>query len=84
MDKALSEWFRKVRNANIPVTSPFLQEKARYFAAQLGCENFKASNGFLDRFKERRGITSQNVCDEEKCIDTDTVETWSKCLPDIC
>ena len=77
LNKALSEWFRKVQARNIPVSGPLLQEKAQYFAEQLGRENFKASNGFLDKFKERHGITGQAVCGEEKNIDPGIVETWS-------
>ncbi|XP_068671000.1 tigger transposable element-derived protein 6-like [Montipora foliosa] len=84
LDKALSEWFCKVRAMNIPVSGPLLQEKAQYFAEHLGHENFKASNGFLDKFKERHGITGQAVCGEEKSVDPGIVETWSERLPDIC
>ena len=53
LNKALSQWFRTIRTSNVPLSGPLLQEKARYFAEQLGYENFKASNG-------------QNVCGEEK------------------
>jgi len=84
LDKALSEWFRKVRGKNIPVSGPLLQEKALYFAQELGYENFKASNGFVEKFKERQGITGQAVCGEEKSIDPDIVKTWSERLPHIC
>ena len=84
LDKALSGWFRKVRAMNIPVSGPLLQEKAQYFAEQLGHENFKSSNGFLDKFKERRGITGQAMCGEEKSVDPGIVETWSERLQDIC
>ena len=84
VEKALAEWFKKVRSINVPVNGPLLAEKARYFAEQLGYENFKASNGFLDRFKERQGITGQNVCGEEKSVDSSVVDTWAERLPDIC
>lgn len=84
VEEALAEWFKKVRSINVPVNGLLLAEKARYFAEQFGYENFKASNGFLDRFKERQGITGQNVCGEEKSVDSSVVDTWAECLPDIC
>ena len=59
-------------------------EKARYFADQLVHENFKASSEFLDRFKERQGITSQVISGKKKSVDPNVVETWSERLPDIC
>ena len=73
-----------MRSINVPINGPLLAEKARSFAEQLGYENFKASNGFLDRFKERQGITGQNVCGEEKSVDSSVVDTWAERLPDIC
>ena len=59
-ENALAEWFNKVRSINVPVNGPLLAEKARYVAEQLGFENFKSSNGLLDRFKERQGITGND------------------------
>ncbi|KAK2550109.1 Tigger transposable element-derived protein 6 [Acropora cervicornis] len=44
----------------------------------------KARNGFLNRFKEREGITGQSVCGEEKSVDQDIVHAWCERLPDIC
>ena len=83
LDKALSEWFCKVRAMNIPVSGPLLQEKAQYFAGQLRHGNFKASNGFLDKFKERHGITGQAVYGKVKSVDPGIVETCSEHLRDI-
>lgn len=73
-----------MRSINVPVNGLLLAEKAHYFAEQFGYANFKASNGFLDRFKERQGITGQNVCGEEKSVDSSVVDTWAERLPDIC
>ena len=80
VEKALAEWFKKVRSINVPVNGPHLAEKAPYFAEKLGYENFKASNRVLDRFKERQGITGQNVCGEEKMRRLQC--EWTR-LPDI-
>lgn len=54
---------------NIPVSRTLLQKQALYLAQQLGPENFKASNGFLEKYKERHGITGQVACGEKKSID---------------
>lgn len=67
--------FRKVRGLNIPVSGTLLQERALHFSQKLGYENFKASNGFLEKFKERQGITGQAECNEEKSVDPDIFGT---------
>jgi len=84
VDKALAEWFKRVRRINVPVSGPLSAEKALYFAKQLGYKDFKASAGFLDRFKERQGITGQHICGEEKSVGADIVSTWAERLPDVC
>ena len=53
--KALSQWFRTVLTSNVPLSGPLWQGKARYFAVQLGYENFKASNGFLIVSRKGKG-----------------------------
>ena len=68
VDKALAEWFKRMRAMNIPVSGPLLAEKARYFAEQLGYKDFKARVGFLDRFKERQGITGHILVVKRKVL----------------
>ena len=51
IDSAMSEWFRMDRSKNIPVLCPMLQTKAVAVAEQMQLENFKASSGWLEKFK---------------------------------
>lgn len=54
---------RTARSKNIPITGPMLQEKAMQIAKALDVqpEEFKASNGRLNRFKTRNGIKAKFI-----------------------
>lgn len=67
MDKASSEWFKKVRDVNASANGPLLAEKARYFAKQLDHENVQANSGFLDRFKGRQGEKPGYLWGRKEC-----------------
>ena len=66
IDSALLDWFRNARSKNIPITGPMLQEKAPKIteALKISPEKFKASNGWLDRFKKRCGIKAKVILGE--------------------
>ncbi|KAL1445199.1 hypothetical protein MTO96_029304 [Rhipicephalus appendiculatus] len=51
MEKALVEWLRQARSSGIAVDGAILKEKAEIIALRCGIDDFKASNGWLDRFK---------------------------------
>ncbi|KAH7955687.1 hypothetical protein HPB52_002885 [Rhipicephalus sanguineus] len=53
MEKALVEWLRQARSSGIAVDGAILKEKAETVALRCGIDDFKASNGWLDRFKKR-------------------------------
>lgn len=50
------EFYKECINRNIPVSGSLLQQQARYFAKCAGIEDFKGSNGWLDRFQTRYNI----------------------------
>ncbi|XP_046608718.1 tigger transposable element-derived protein 6-like [Neodiprion virginianus] len=77
LDKALLTWFQQKRAANIPVSGPMLQEQALIFAKKLNVTaDFKASAGWVFKFKKRCGITGRSVCGEANSVDEATVEQW--------
>ena len=49
-------WYQEACDLGETVNGPMLQERALYFASSLGRNDFKASNGWLNRFKIRHNI----------------------------
>ncbi|KAH7975829.1 hypothetical protein HPB52_005635 [Rhipicephalus sanguineus] len=64
MEKALVEWLRQARSSGIAVDGAILKEKAETVALRCGIDDFKASNGWLDRFKKRSGVVYSRCCGE--------------------
>ncbi|XP_046375101.2 uncharacterized protein LOC124148176 [Haliotis rufescens] len=50
-------WFKEIaKMKSVQISGPMLQAKAKEFANQLGRDDFKASNGWLDTFRKRHNI----------------------------
>ena len=55
VDEAVYDWYRLAREWLVPGTGPMLQEEVLVMNG-LGHSEFKASNGWLQRFKDRHHI----------------------------
>jgi len=53
VDKAVLKWFSLQRSQNVPIDGPMLKEKALQFAEKFNLTAFKASDGWLDKWKKR-------------------------------
>lgn len=53
VDKAVLKWFSLQRSQNVPIDGPMLKEKALQFAGSFNIPTFKASDGWLDKWKKR-------------------------------
>jgi hypothetical protein len=85
LEKALIQFMEKVHNeTDLPLNGILLKEKALIFADKLGLENFNASGGWLDRFRERYGIKFSAIHGESKSVNENVVNDWTtNKLPDI-
>ena len=82
VEEALLTWFKSARDNNVPISGPFMMSKAEEFACRLGVPDgqFKCYSGWLERFKQRHGISFKRVCGEEKSVDVNSNEEWQRTL----
>lgn len=84
VEEALLKWFKVARDHDVPISGPVMLEKAGELAEKLGVPKgeFKCSNGWLDRFKDRHGISFKKICGEANSVDTgsDQMEEWHRTL----
>lgn len=76
-------WFCRMRAANVPISGPLLQERALCIAAAAGVSDFKASSGWLHKFKQRHNINCAVLSGECKSVNPETVSEFKSRLPDI-
>ena len=49
----------------------------------MGISEFKASNGWLHKWKQRYNIKQVSICGESADVQGDTVTSWKERLPEI-
>ena len=84
INNAVYEWFVAQRSRKIPVSGPILQEYAKKVATEIqGDSSFKASNGWLERFRARHNIQFRVISGERATVNAETVDDWKGRLPEI-
>ena len=77
IDEVLFEWFTAQRAKYVPISSPLLQEKAREIVEEMGnlSGEFKASNEWLRRFRNRHAMRFRQIlCESTDFITATTGE----------
>ena len=84
LDEAVFTWFKNVRSNNILVNGIIIKEKALSLAKSLELTDFRASNGWLDKWKQRRNVTFKAVSGEGNAVTPEMTASWSETyLPTI-
>jgi hypothetical protein len=78
------DWFHQARDKAIPLSGPILQSKALEFASQLDIADFKASNGWLEKFKACHAIKAFTLSGKSAGVDLQTVDDFRSRIPEIC
>ena len=84
INELMYDWFKTARLKNIPLSGSILQEKALLFASKLNNLSFKASNGWLESFRQCHGIKFHVLSGESADVDEGLVTGWTDRLPSLC
>lgn len=76
LDRAVYTWFVDMRAKNIPQRGAVVHQKALNYACLLGLNNFKASTGWLSRFKTRHGTVGKVLPGESAAADGEAASEW--------
>lgn len=84
IDKAVYKWFMNARERNVPIGGYIIREKALDFAKELNITDFKASDGWLDRWKNRHNVVFRAISGEERSCTEEMTASWAQThLPTI-
>lgn len=76
VEQALAEWFTEKRARNVAISGPVLKEKAEEIAENFGNANFKATNGWFCRWKNRSQVSFKKIVGEAKDADVTAANIW--------
>ncbi|XP_053309800.1 tigger transposable element-derived protein 4-like [Spea bombifrons] len=84
VDEALLEWLLFAKTKRLPISGPILMRRAEAIAKEIGCTQFKPSNGWLWRWKERyRLFYRAEVPPSDTRQDGEAQGESVKILPDV-
>ena len=83
IDGAVYHWYKLARQRQVPVNGPMLQEEALKIAEALGNTVFRASNGWLERFKGRHNLKQFTISGEAASVSDVTVASWHERMKEL-
>ena len=69
LDEAMTKWLQEARSRDVRISGELLLSTAKQMAEKLGISDFKASRGWLDGWKTRKGIKLRAISGEAKSAD---------------
>ena len=77
IDSAVEEWFKQtIAHKNVVIGGPEIQAQALKYAIFLNHPEFQASNGWLQRFRDRNHISFKTIVGEAGLVDTNVTDTF--------
>lgn len=78
IDRCLLAWFKDKRAQGVPINGPILQAKANDFGKLLNKEDFKCSESWIKRFRQRHNIVPGAISGESANVNIEICNNWLK------
>lgn len=77
VEEALYSWFKQQRNRHAPISGDILKEKAKFFYREITKnDDFRASVGWFEKFKQRHGIRFLQMSGEKLSADESQISSF--------
>ena len=83
LNELLYEWYQLALSKNVVPDGPTLMEQAKAIAQRLHIDGFKASNGWLQKWKTSHNLKFRTVSRESGEVSVSTTQSWKEHLPEI-
>jgi hypothetical protein len=83
VEDALHQWFSIITGRGVRVSGPMLKNKSEELAKKLGNDDFKATDGWLSRWKCRHDTKFKKAHGEKDSADVCAEEWKSKKVPEL-
>ena len=83
IEESVLDWYQQQQRVGVRIRGVELQEAAERFAKRLNVEGFKASSGWLFRFRNRHGLASRRARGEALGVDTASEEPINQGLQEM-
>ena len=78
LDEGVLMWLKQARGQNLPVSGDLIKEKAMKLTELMHIPDFMTSDGWLDSFKKRNGVTFKTVQGEAGAVDSQSFIDWQQ------
>ena len=84
LDGLIFKWLLTVRSRNVVVSASILKTKAKELAEKINIKGFQASDGWIDRWKNRSNVFFKTVSGEGNSCTAEMTAPWKETtLPTI-
>ena len=78
LDDLIFKWLLTVRSRNVVVSASILKTKAKELAEKINIKGFQASDGWLDRWKNRYNVSFKTVYGEGNSCTAEMTTPWKE------